>query len=103
MFKLNYIVKAVEKIEQTINTKNFSKEKLITLHKTLAFSPIEYAQFQEVKSLLHASGILSLESAQWIYNKLSNYSACNLAEKYILYELFAKFLQIKASMVAKRI
>jgi hypothetical protein len=103
VFELNIILKAVEQVNQTIKAKKFSVEKLKSLNENLKFSSIEYAKFQEVKSELHAMGVLSLETAQWIYQKLGDYSACSLAEKYILYELFAKFLQTKATILSKKV
>ena len=95
MFEIEKITLAVEKAQAEINAKNLSSEQQRELNQKLELKPSEYATFQETKSLLQAQGILSLSSAQWIYNKLSHYSQCTLAEKYVLLWLFQTFLKIR--------
>jgi len=99
MFELENIVKAISTVEQQIKTKNLNREQIRTLNKQLALSPLEYAKFQQIKSELFAMDVIKLDSAQWIYNKLSHYSDCTLSEKYILYELFVAMLKVKTNLI----
>ena len=98
MYEYNLIIKALGEVERAIESKHLSKAKLSELKSSLSLSPFEYAKFQTVKSEFQAMGILSLESAMWIYQKLSNYEGCTLPERYVLYHIFASMLQQKAKL-----
>jgi predicted Zn-dependent peptidase len=99
MFELNLILEALKKTETEFSKKHLNKEELQNLEKNLSLSPLEYAIFQETKSLLQAQNLLSLESAMWIYNKLSHYKQCTIPEKYILTNLFTSMLKIKTKLI----
>jgi hypothetical protein len=98
MFEYDLIIKAVQKAETEIKAKNLTKEQIKELNKKLDLSPLEYANFQQIKSEFQAMNILSLSSAQWIYNKLSHYSKTSLAEKWVLTQLFALMLKLKPKL-----
>lgn len=99
MYELNLILEAIKKTETEFSKKNLSKDQIKTLNKNLSLQPSEYAIFQETKSLFQAQNILSLESATWIYNKLSNFDKCTIPEKYILTQLFTSMLKLKTKLM----
>jgi hypothetical protein len=93
MYELDVIRKAVETTEAQFKAKNLNQTQIETLNKTLVLSSYEYAKFQELKSQFQAMGLLSLDSAIWIYRKLSVYDKCTIPEKYILMQIFASMLK----------
>jgi hypothetical protein len=98
MFEMDKIYKALEIANKEFKAKNLSSEQTKELNEKLSFKPSEYALFQETKTLFYSQGLISIQTTQWIYNRLSHYSECTLSEKYILNALFAQFLQLKAKL-----
>ena len=99
-FELVVIEKAIEVARIEINRKNLSVDKKKQLNELLSLSPSEYASFQETKSILQAAGVISLETATFVYNCLGNWRKLDLAEKYVLTSLFARFLTAKQRLTA---
>jgi len=65
------------------------------LAKTCDLEPREYVAFQELKSIAFANQKIDLETAQFIYACLSNWSNTDLATKVILIQVYAMFLGVK--------
>jgi hypothetical protein len=55
----------------------------------------EFVNFQELKSLAQAKGIINLETAQFIYNALSDWNKQTLGTRFILTKLHADLLKAK--------
>jgi len=98
MFELNLILNAIAKTESEIKRKNLTKSQIRQLNSQLDLSPSEYVSFQETKSILQASGKISLETAVFIYNKLKNWQKNSIAEKYVLTVLLTHMLKIKQNL-----
>ena len=69
MITLANIENAISKANDLITKKNLSPEKLESMSKNMDMDFVEYAKFQELKSGLMGT-ILSLEAAQFVYNKI---------------------------------
>jgi hypothetical protein len=64
------IMNLIEKTRLDIESCPANENDKIRLHRELDMSILEHSRFQEVKSLAHLQGKLSLEDAQTIYSIL---------------------------------
>lgn len=93
---MNRVLKAIEKVQANIDSKNFSPELLEKQSKILDMAPDEYCSFQTLKSAYMGTK-LTTEEAQSIYFFLGNtpehFNKQPFAVKHILTKIYAELLQ----------
>lgn len=98
MLDLNKIEIAVKNAEERIKTKNIGKEKEDQLFKKLDIDVKELVTYQNTKSELFAMQKISLDVANYLYNKLSNWSKTTLAERCVLNQLFLEIMLMRKKL-----
>ncbi len=101
---MNRILAAIDRMQAQVESKNLPADKLAAISKSLDIELMEYAAFQEHKSLAFASGKLSLDEAQSIFGFLGasteHFNRQPLAVKAVLTKLFAELLSAKVRKAA---
>ena len=97
MITLQTLQSAIVRTRNLISTKNLSVDKLSEMSRKLDMDLMEYSRFQELKSIAGVSGELSLDAAQYVYNRIGNtverFNKLPLEEKWVYTELFQKLLK----------
>jgi len=93
MVNMQMIRNAISIVE--LKTKTLPKSEIDRLNKLLELTPREFVSFQQLKSIAQATGKIDLETALFVYNALGNWSKTDIATKYVLTELHARFLGSK--------
>lgn len=94
---MSKIQETIRTYEQKIESQN-DKGKHEDLYKSLDISIIELTTYQNAKSVLFASGLISLDVANYLYRKLRDYANTSLAERIVLTLLFKEMLERKMRM-----
>lgn len=93
MLNMEKIQLAIQKAD--LKVKEMSESEKERLTKTCDLEPREYVAFQELKSIAFTNQKIDLETAQFIYARLGNWSNTDLATKVILVQIYAMFLGVK--------
>jgi hypothetical protein len=80
------------------NLKTLPREKIAQLEKTLKSLEIsEYVGYMNWQAEMHASGMISLEDAQFIYNTIKDWDSADLASKLVVTQIMAEYGKKKIS------
>jgi hypothetical protein len=72
MGETNRIADAVDSTQAMILARGLDLEKIVSLSRSLNIDINEYIVFQEKKSLAHASGVLTLNEANYVFGVLGS-------------------------------
>jgi hypothetical protein len=90
MCKLEILINAIDQ-----KFKEANPETVKQAEKSLALSIQELVSFQELKSIAQMSGLIDLETTQFIYNALGAWDRQTVGTKFILTKLHADLLKAK--------
>jgi hypothetical protein len=74
------------------NLKTLPREKVAQLEKTMKELEVsEYVGYMNWQAEMHASGMISLEDAQFIYNTIKDWDSSDLASKLVVTQIMAEY------------
>ena len=90
MIALNLFA-VLDKFEQTLSSKD--TETKAQLYKKLNIDLMQQFSFLDINAQSFASGLIDLETSQFLYNKLRAYDSTTLAERIVINELMMELIQ----------
>jgi hypothetical protein len=81
----------LEKFETALKAQSAAAQK--KLYKSLDMELLEKTEYYKLNSLSFANGTIDLETSQFIYNKLNDYTKTTLAERMFITKIMQELLQ----------